>query len=149
MSLDVYLNLEGIDVLHAGGIPVREDGQMKMISRAEWDERYPDREPIVPLASVSVSTVYRANITHNLNRMASEAGIYKHLWRPDEIGIEKAEQLIEPLSVGLALLESDPERFKAFNPSNGWGTYEGLVSFVREYLSACERYPDATVSVWR
>lgn len=147
MSLDVFLNLEGTNVLHVG-IPIREDGQMKRISRAEWDERYPDREPIAPAPTVD-TRVYSANITHNLNRMASEAGIYQCLWRPGEIGIERAKQLIEPLTEGLALLESDPERFEAFNPSNGWGTYERLVSFVREYLMACMCYPDATVSVWR
>ena len=33
---------------------------------------------------------YSANITHNLGKMAEEAGIYKHLWRPEEIGITKA-----------------------------------------------------------
>lgn len=31
--------------------------------------------------------VFWANITHNLGRMADEAGIYKHLWRPEEIGM--------------------------------------------------------------
>jgi len=147
MSLDVYLDLDGANVLHTG-IPIREDGQMKTISRAEWDERFPGREPIVPVTSVS-TLVYFANITHNLNHMASEAGIYKCLWRPDENDIEVAAQLIELLKEGLALLESDPERFKALNPSNGWGTYEGLVAFVRDYLDACMRYPNAAVSVWR
>ena len=29
--------------------------------------------------------------------MADEAGIYKYLWSPEEIGITKAEQFIEPL----------------------------------------------------
>lgn len=46
--------------------------------------------------------VYDANITHNLNTMAEEAGIYKHLWRPEELGITKAKDLIEPLAEGLA-----------------------------------------------
>jgi hypothetical protein len=88
---------------------------------------------------------YSRNITHNLNTMAGEAGIYEALWRPDEIGITKAAQLIEPLKDGLAKLESDPERFEKFNPPNGWGSYEGLVSFVRDYLRACEQTPDAEV----
>lgn len=94
-------------------------------------------------------TVYTANITHNLNRMASEAGIYEYLWRPDEIGVTKAEQLIEPLRDGLALLKSEPDRFKAFNPENGWGSYDGLVGFVKQYLAACQENPEAEVSVSR
>ena len=89
------------------------------------------------------------NITHNLWAMAKEAGIRQHLWAPEEIGIARAEQLIEPLRSGLALLQADPDRFRKFNPSNGWGDYEGLVNFVREYLQACEKYPSATISVSR
>lgn len=93
--------------------------------------------------------VYSDNITHNLNSMAGEAGIYKHLWRPEEVGISKAYQLIQPLSDGLALLKSDPERFKKFNPENGWGNYDGLVEFASKYLAACKQWPNAQVRVSR
>ncbi len=103
----------------------------------------------VYLHAVRLTTVYSRNITHNLNKMADEAGIYKHLWRPDEIGITKAEQLIEPLRSGLELLKSDPERFKKFNPANGWGNYENLVEFVQDYLSSCEENPDAEIEISR
>ena len=41
------------------------------------------------------------NITHNLTKMASAAKIYSILWRPQEAGIKKAGQLIEPLEVGI------------------------------------------------
>jgi hypothetical protein len=94
-------------------------------------------------------TVFNCNITHNLGGMAEAAGIYKHLWRPEELGIKKAKELIEPLEVGLALLKSDPERFKEFNPLNLWGSYDGLVSFVEKYLAACKEYPNADVSASR
>jgi len=131
-------------------IAIREDGQIKMLSRAEWNERYPDREPVtLPAGAYDDGEVYWANITHNLTRMASEAGLYEPLWRPEEIDIETAKQLTEPLKKGLALLESNPGRFEQFNPSNGWGNYEGLVSFVRNYLRACVDYPDATIRVSR
>ena len=150
MSLDVYLKLEGASISGGGsGIFVREEGAVKEISREEWDDRFPGREPVVAVQSEESSTVYSRNITHNLNKMAGEAGIYKPLWRPDEIGIERAHQLIEPLRAGLELLRSDPARFEPFNPPNGWGTYDGLVDFVVDYLEACERFPTATVSVWR
>lgn len=93
--------------------------------------------------------VYGRNITHNLNIMASKAGIYRYLWRPEELGIKIAGELIEPLEKGLALLKSDPERFKQFDAPNGWGRYEDLVEFVEEYLDACKKYHDATVEVSR
>jgi hypothetical protein len=93
--------------------------------------------------------VFWRNITHNLGKMAGEAGIYEALWRPDEIGITKAEQLIAPLSVGLDQLLERPEHFRALNPKNGWGDYEALVDMVRAYLEACKEKPDADVSVSR
>ena len=93
--------------------------------------------------------VFESNITHNLNKMAEQAGIYQHLWRPEEIDIRTARQLIDPLREGLHLLKSDPERFKALNPDNGWGSYGGLVEFVEKYLDACYQYPDASVETSR
>lgn len=103
----------------------------------------------VSLIAIRPTEVYESNITHNLGRMAAEAGIYTHLWRPEEIGATKAEQLIEPLATGLALLKSDPERFSAFNAKNGWGVYENFIPFVEQYLNACRENPDATIRVSR
>jgi hypothetical protein len=94
-------------------------------------------------------TLFDSNITHNLGRMAEAAGIYKHCWRPEEIGILKASQLIQPLEDGLQKLKSDPDAFKVYNASNGWGLYEHFVPWVEEYLKACKEYPDANVSAYR
>jgi hypothetical protein len=93
--------------------------------------------------------VYWSNITHNLGAMAEEAGIYKHLWRPEEIDIKTACQLVRPLKVALIEMKADPERFKKHNASNGWGTYPNFIEFVEKYLAACELNPDAEVSVSR
>ena len=148
MSLDAYLILKGVTPNDSGsGIFVRENGQTKEISRDEWDEKFPGRAPIVVDIDQDDDEVYERNITHNLNKMAGEAGIYKHLWSPGELGITKAGELIDPLREGLALLKSDPERFKAFNPTNGWGNYDGLVNFVEEYQAACVRYPAAEIGI--
>jgi len=103
----------------------------------------------VYLTVVRETTVFEYNITHNLNKMAEEAGIYYALWRPDEIGITTAEQLIPLLEGGLASLRKDPEHFKKLNPENGWGTYDGLVQFAERYLDACKANPDAKVSISR
>lgn len=92
--------------------------------------------------------VYSANITHNLTHMADDAGIYDVIWHPDKAGITKASQLVKPLSKGLRLLNSDPDRFRKFNSPNGWGDYEALMSFVEQYLLACIKYPEADVKFW-
>ena len=148
MSLDVYLTLPGMEVLVEARIFIRENGQTIEISREEWDRRSPGREPFV-VAPESGQEVYEGNITHNLNKMAQEAGVYKYLWRPDEIGVTHARQLIEPLEKGLETLKQDPDTFRKLNPPNGWGDYDGLVGFVEHYLKACKQYPDAEVSVSR
>lgn len=124
-------------------------------------------------------TVFDSNVTHNLGRMASEAGIYEVLWRPEEFvspdiatvlhDAEKAKgywheetqairaqmrnavarELIEPMRAGLALLKSDPDRFRKFDAPNGWGLYEHFVPWVERYLEACEANPNAIVEVSR
>ena len=93
--------------------------------------------------------VYWANITHNLGKMAGEAGIYEALWRPEEIGKTKASEIVELLEKGLADLKARPEHFEKFNSPNGWGMYEHFVPFVEEYLEACKEYPDAIIRVSR
>jgi hypothetical protein len=150
MSLDVYLRFPGVKKEHGSGIFIRENGATKEITREEWDRRYPDVEPVTFNQKVYENDeVYSANITHNLNTMAEAAGIYECLWRPEEIGITLAAQLIDPLLSGLRELQDHEERFLPLNPPNGWGDYEGLVKFVEKYLLACIKYPEATVEVSR
>lgn len=103
----------------------------------------------VTLTAIQPTEVYWSNITHNLGPMAKEAGIYGHLWRPEETGIAVAAQLIEPLTAGLALLKSNPARFEAFNSLNGWGLYQHFVPFVEGYLNACRENPTALVKASR
>ena len=146
MSLDVYLT-DDEPTPRGSGIFVRENGSTREISREEWDAKFPGCEPVV--AHMECKERYSANITHNLNTMADAAGIYKHLWRPDEIGVTHARQLIEPLTTGLAELRADAAKFRALNPPNGWGNYEWLVQFVADYLDACKANPQSAVHVSR
>lgn len=123
-------------------------------------------------------TYFSANITHNLNRMADEAGIYLALWRPEEmlapdiaLVLKDAEEedyhgeqaqelrrqlptayardLIEPICRGLSMMKADPNRFIAFDSPNGWGLYKDFVPWIERYLAACEEHPDARVEVSR
>lgn len=177
MSLDVYLTTRGEAVPRIGtGVFVRDNGATRELTAEEVSERWPGSE-VAPQEYES-DEVYSRNITHNLGKMAAEAGVYDALWHPAELDpaikarIEEREaandyhgpegsyalessftvyarELIEPLETGLALLKSEPERFRAMNPNNGWGNYEGLVEFVEEYLNACKEHPTAEVRVSR
>lgn len=93
--------------------------------------------------------VFNSNITHNLTKMAQEAGIYYACWRPEEINKKLAEDIIPILEAGLSKLKADPTYFKQFDAENGWGVYENFVNWVAEYLTACKEHPNATIRVWR
>lgn len=103
----------------------------------------------VSITRIQPTGVFTSNITHNLGKMAEAAGIYKHLWCPEEIGITKAKQLIQPLKKGLKKLKANPAKFKRYDSPNGWGLYEHFVPFVEEYLRACEEFPDGEITVSR
>ena len=140
MSLDVYLNKKRYLSYDEGKTYTQDDEQ-----------------------------VYWANITHNLGKMAGEAGIYEALWRPhrlkegynilesdhqaewkfEEENKTTAKDIIPLLEKGLADLKSRPEHFEKFNSPNGWGMYEHFVPFVEKYLEACKEYPDAIIEVSR
>jgi len=112
----------------------------------------------VDLMVTKPTSVYSRNITHNLAIMAGEVDLsykdasvtlYTVLWRPEELQFTKAREIAELLDEGLKILLSDPEYYKIFNPENGWGSYEGLVNFVREYHSACLDNPTAELRISR
>jgi len=109
----------------------------------------------IDLMVVQPVSVYEANITHNLGRMADAVvldngkTLYQVLWRPDEHGWKFARDISEMLNEGWNILLSDPERFKRFNPENGWGSYDGLVNFVYKYRNACWDNPDAELRISR
>ena len=93
--------------------------------------------------------VYRANITHNVNKIAMSAGIYEILWRPDEINVTTAKEIVDLLDAGISRLRANPEKFTPLNPKNGWGSYEGFVLWCENYLRACREYPEALIEVSR
>ncbi len=102
-----------------------------------------------PSSKYDTKELYWGNITHNLAEMAREATIYNALWRPDEIGAKKANDIFSVVKEGLVILKRNPDYFKTFNSPNGWGTYNQCVSFVEYYLEALEMYPEAIIRVSR
>ena len=155
MSLDVSLtlpkDLRPVASLSRQAIFIRRNGENVEISRRECDDLHPNTEPatITKTDIGKDGCVFDGNITHNLAKMAEAAGIYGVVWQPEKNEIHIAAELIEPLKKGLAKLQSEPDRFKQLNPSNGWGSYEQLVSFLTAYLEACQLYPTAQVTADR
>lgn len=165
MSLDVSLYLEKPIEKSGTGIFVRDGGRTLELSAEEARERYPDA--VIKEETYLTDCVYDDNITHNLCEMAEQACLYYALWRPykllpqwtDNANIEEyefekshtvlAKDIMGYIAIGYAKLISEPEYYKSLNPSNGWGSYDGLVRFVSNYLKACVDYPLAMVKVSR
>lgn len=102
--------------------------------------------------SLDIDLVYMGgshwqNITHNLWKMADAAGVYGVLWSPKENNVKFARSLIKPLRQAIKVMKADPDKFRAFNAKNGWGTYDDFVPWLQELLEACEERPWARVRV--
>jgi hypothetical protein len=109
----------------------------------------------VDLMVIQPTSIFSMNITHNLGKMAGavklENGktLYEVLWRPEEHNYFTASDIASLLHEGMVKLISSPEEYKRYNPENGWGEYDGLVNFVREYYNACLVNPEAELRVSR
>ena len=89
--------------------------------------------------------VFSWNVTHNLGEMARACGVYNAMWRPEESGFKNAEDVIEELEKGLQELKSKPTYYKKFNPSNGWGSYDGFCESICKIIEACKENPKAKI----
>lgn len=87
-------------------------------------------------------------ITHNLNTIVEECGKvwnrrhYELIWRPDELfGVPNGKVPVRNILLRLPTLIEDlidnELELRKFLPQNGWGTYEGLISFLCDYLKEC------------
>lgn len=144
MGLDVYLIAEKPVKKKGTGVFYREGGKTLELTPEQVLERWPDVK--IEEFEHETKEVYTDNITHNLNKMAEACGLYEPVWRPKE---KKAKDLIPKLEKGIKKLKENPDMFKKLNPENGWGSYEGLLSFAENYLQACINNPETEVRVWR
>lgn len=85
-----------------------------------------------------------ANMTWNLRPMFAAVNDGNG---PQEWDGKSARDIAAILTLTLAAFDAEPDRFRAMNPPNGWGTFEGAREFAQEVLSACLNAPNAVVRV--
>lgn len=84
--------------------------------------------------------VFDENVGGSLEDLSISANLYQYIWYPDDVGIDKASQLLGPLTAG----------YQRLKEHKTWSVqYDRLCCFVSEYITACREHPDATVTVWR
>ncbi len=88
-------------------------------------------------------------MTYNLTPMFAEAGFYELLFRGlnGRGKLVTTDELLPVVCAGYADMVASPQKYRAMNPPNGWGDYEGALKFTQQLRDACERYPGAIVEV--
>lgn len=66
----------------------------------------------------------------------------------DNIGGKCVTEILPCLEAGLAELKRDPEKYRAMNSPDGWGTFEDLVEVTESAIAAAKQFPNATISTW-
>ncbi len=84
------------------------------------------------------------NFTGNGARMWHPAGAHISEWSG-----QTTEFCAMQLADALATLQRDPVKFRALEPSNGWGTYDQMVLALADLLEMLRKSPGAKVSVSR
>lgn len=58
-----------------------------------------------------------------------------------------AGESVAALEAGVNAMRSNPAEYEAMNPANGWGCYEGALTYLDDLRSACARHPKTTIRV--
>ena len=99
---------------------------------------------------------YHLQITHNLNKVVSACGelvgksYYEAIWRPDTLtGLENGKVPVLFIVSYLPDLIRDLIKYELvltqYLPDNGYGTFEGLIKFLCNYLKECYTYKNEYV----
>jgi len=145
MSLDLYI-ISKAPIRKCGtGVYVRENGQtVELKTMEQVRSHFPDAD----LSHISVheyedEDFWQGNITHNMNKMATEVPIenteltlYDLLWRPDEhcFATAGSKGYREYVLNGYLYLRTHKEELLPLNPDNGWGNYDQLLAFTLDFL---------------
>lgn len=149
MSLDLYVKTKNPILSSGTGVFVRENGRTFELKTVEdVRSRFPDAD----LSNISVDTgetfeFFHINLTHNLTEMASHIpcgnhSAYELLWHPErmwgecdvkkyieewnytEEGWKLRPEWVSMLEEAMKYALKHEKELSAYNPDNGWGSYE-------------------------
>jgi hypothetical protein len=81
-------------------------------------------------------------LTFNLAPMWELAGL-----NFDTLNGKDATHCASVLADALSALRRDPEKYKALNPKNGWGSYDGLIYALERLLDEAKSKPHGKLVV--
>lgn len=53
-----------------------------------------------------------------------------------------------PLAEAVKRMENEPERYKLMEPSNGWGDYDGALTYLRRLAEMCAEHPKCYIQIY-
>lgn len=66
---------------------------------------------------------------------------------PSDWDGRKCADMYPVIAQGATLLQNNPQRYRQFEPSNGWGTVETTLDFLMKIADNCEKYPTAVIEI--
>ena len=104
------------------------------------------------------------NITYNIAPMWADAlghvaaddtdpnpfGAWMRGKREIGIGVFEGAPCVEaagPLADAVQRMRDNPEHYKAMNPPNGWGNYEGALEFLDRLAQMCVAHPSHRITI--
>jgi len=98
----------------------------------------------ITLIAYAPNEVYSANYTHNVVPMWKLAGVYGALYGSDGM---TAIAICPTLLKGYQDMKKYPKKYRALNPSNGWGHYDTAMKFIKNLYNQCKKYPDSIIHI--
>lgn len=98
----------------------------------------------IPALPEPIRLCENLNVTYNLGPMLRAAGFPP--WQA-LIGAPASETGGMLAGVRDELIRA-PDKYRNYNPTNGWGTYEAALGFVARFAEECALNPEATVGGW-
>ena len=98
----------------------------------------------ISIMKIQPVAVYTNNYTHNVTPMWKLAGVYDALYMSEGM---IAGSIVGILNEGIQRMTLDPAAYKALEPANGWGNYDGALRFLMAFRDACELNADGVVEV--
>lgn len=89
--------------------------------------------------------IYETNITYNLAKM-----YYKAIG--DGLGLKKikgmtCKEALPIIDNAIKDMIDKKEEYEKLNPSNGWGSYDGLLKDFKDIREICEENPDGIFDI--
>jgi hypothetical protein len=90
-----------------------------------------------------IDVVDCGNYTYNCAPMLTKAANISLL----DLRGAQCKEVVPILSAAIDTMTIDPKVYKALEPENGWGDYEGWLRYLRTVRDACQDHPLCTLHV--